>query len=70
MSGLISCTVRCKKCDSSIGLSVSRHISVVYSDVSEDEWHCNIVNKLNWGSSNGISIHIYFSQISLSTEEY
>lgn len=47
MSGLISCTVRCKKCDSSIGLSVSGHISVVYSDVSEDEWHCNIVNKLN-----------------------
>jgi hypothetical protein len=47
MSGLISCTVRCKKCDSSIGLSVTGHISVVYSDVLEEEWHCNVSKKLN-----------------------
>jgi hypothetical protein len=35
----ISCTVRCTKCDSSIGLSIfSNNLSVVYSDVPEEKW--------------------------------
>jgi hypothetical protein len=35
----ISCTIRCKQCDSSIGLSVdSEHPSVVYTEVPEYKW--------------------------------
>jgi len=35
----ISCIIRCKKCDSSIGLSAgSNHASVVYTEVPLEEW--------------------------------
>ena len=35
----ISCTVRCTKCDSSIGLSfITGTLSVVYSEVPEEDW--------------------------------
>jgi len=38
----ISCTVRCMKCDSSIGLSfITGSLSVVYSEVPEEEWEDN-----------------------------
>jgi hypothetical protein len=35
---LISCTIRCKKCDSSIGLSIGFQPSVVYTEVPQEKW--------------------------------